>query len=101
MTLKPPPLLRWDIYRAAAKAKWIGEVEATDERAMTTPTRRSPIAFISMKPPLRCRASISTLRFGAWVPESEHRATGPHAATQWELPNFTLKGWGASLLTKE
>ncbi len=48
MTLKPPPLLRWDIYRAAAKAKWIGEVKATDERAMTTPTPRSPIAFISM-----------------------------------------------------
>jgi hypothetical protein len=24
---------RWDIYRAAAKAKWIGTVEAADERA--------------------------------------------------------------------
>jgi hypothetical protein len=27
----PQPLLRWDIYRAAAKAKWLGTVEAVDE----------------------------------------------------------------------
>ena len=26
----PQPTLRWDIYRAAAKAKWIGTVEAND-----------------------------------------------------------------------
>ena len=25
------PMLRWDIYRAAAKAKWLGTVEAVDE----------------------------------------------------------------------
>jgi len=36
--LMPPkpkllPLLRWDIYKAAAKAKWIGEVEAPDADA--------------------------------------------------------------------
>jgi len=28
MTRKPQPLPRWDIYSAAAKAKWIGTVEA-------------------------------------------------------------------------
>jgi hypothetical protein len=28
---KPPPTFRWDIYRAAAKAKWLGTVEAVDE----------------------------------------------------------------------
>jgi len=33
MARKPLPLLRWDIYRAAAKAKWIGEVEAADADA--------------------------------------------------------------------
>jgi hypothetical protein len=27
------PILRWDIYRAAAKAKWIGTVEAADADA--------------------------------------------------------------------
>ena len=27
------PLSRFDIYRASAKAKWLGEVEATDEHA--------------------------------------------------------------------
>jgi hypothetical protein len=32
MTPKPQPPLRWDIYRAAAKARWIGAVEAADER---------------------------------------------------------------------
>ncbi len=26
-------MLRWDIYRAAAKAKWIGTVEAVDADA--------------------------------------------------------------------
>jgi hypothetical protein len=30
MMKKPPPTFRWDIYRAAAKAKWIGTVEAVD-----------------------------------------------------------------------
>jgi hypothetical protein len=29
--LQPTPL-SWDIYRAAAKGKWIGTAEATDER---------------------------------------------------------------------
>jgi hypothetical protein len=33
MMKKPPPTFRWDIYRAAAKAKWIGTVEATDPDA--------------------------------------------------------------------
>ena len=28
---KPPPTFRWDIYRAAAKAKWLDTVEAVDE----------------------------------------------------------------------
>jgi hypothetical protein len=32
MTPKPQSPLRWDIYKAAAKARWIGTVEATDER---------------------------------------------------------------------
>ena len=32
MTQKPQSLLRWDIYKAAAKARWIGIVEAIDER---------------------------------------------------------------------
>jgi hypothetical protein len=32
MTPKPQSLLRWDIYKAAAKARWIGTVEATDKR---------------------------------------------------------------------
>jgi len=27
---KSSPLLSWDIYRAAAKAKWIGTVQATE-----------------------------------------------------------------------
>jgi len=26
------PLSSWDIYRAASKAKWIGTIEAADER---------------------------------------------------------------------
>jgi hypothetical protein len=30
---RPPQPLRWDIYRAAAKAKWIGTVEAFDADA--------------------------------------------------------------------
>jgi hypothetical protein len=30
MTRKPQPFPRWDIYRAAAKAKWIGTVEAVN-----------------------------------------------------------------------
>ena len=30
MTKKPQPLLRWDIYRAAAKARLLGTVEAAD-----------------------------------------------------------------------
>src|SRR5260221_10014668 len=30
MTKKPQPLLRWDIYRAAAKARLLGTVEAKD-----------------------------------------------------------------------
>jgi hypothetical protein len=30
---EPPPPLSWDIYRAAAKAKWIGSVEAADADA--------------------------------------------------------------------
>jgi hypothetical protein len=30
---EPPPLLSWDIYRAASKAKWIGSVEAPDADA--------------------------------------------------------------------
>lgn len=29
----PQPMLRWDIYRAAAKAEWIGTVEAVDADA--------------------------------------------------------------------
>ena len=29
----PQRLMRWDIYRAAAKAKWIGTVEAVDADA--------------------------------------------------------------------
>ena len=33
MALKPQPLLSWDIYRAAAKAKWLGTVETTDADA--------------------------------------------------------------------
>jgi hypothetical protein len=35
MTKRPssPPPTRWDIYRAAAKAKWLGTVEATDADA--------------------------------------------------------------------
>jgi hypothetical protein len=28
---QPTPLSSWDIYRAAAKARWIGTVEAADE----------------------------------------------------------------------
>ncbi len=28
---QPTPLVSWDIYRAASKAKWIGSVEASDE----------------------------------------------------------------------
>ena len=57
---KPLPLLRWDIYRAAAKAKWFGEVEATDvhaaieaaakefrpEPAKLIAVRRSPRSFL-------------------------------------------------------
>src|SRR5262249_30461106 len=30
---QPPKPIRWDIYGAVSKAKWIGEVEATDEFA--------------------------------------------------------------------
>ena len=33
MMKKPPPMFRGDIYRAAAKAKWIGTVEAADADA--------------------------------------------------------------------
>jgi hypothetical protein len=33
MMKKPPPMFRWDIYRAAAKAKWIGTVEAAEADA--------------------------------------------------------------------
>ena len=29
----PQPVLRWDIYRVAAKAKWIGTVEAVEADA--------------------------------------------------------------------
>jgi len=28
-----PPLLSWEIYRAASKAKWIGTIEAADADA--------------------------------------------------------------------
>jgi hypothetical protein len=33
MARKPQPLLSWDIYRAAVKAKCLGTVEATDADA--------------------------------------------------------------------
>jgi hypothetical protein len=31
MARKPEQPIVWEIYKAAAKARWIGEVEATDE----------------------------------------------------------------------
>jgi hypothetical protein len=33
MAREPQPPLRWDIYRAPAKARWIGTVEAVDAEA--------------------------------------------------------------------
>ena len=54
---KPKPLrrLRWDIYRAAAKAKWIGEVEATDEhaaiKAAAMEFRQEPAKLIAVRRP--------------------------------------------------
>jgi hypothetical protein len=35
------PLSRFDIYRASAKAKWLGEVEATDEHAVIEAAARN------------------------------------------------------------
>jgi len=52
---KPLPRLRWDIYRAAAKAKWLGEVEATDEHAAIEAAakefRQEPVKLIAVRRP--------------------------------------------------
>ena len=30
---EPPKPIRWNVYKIASKAVWLGEVEATDEAA--------------------------------------------------------------------
>jgi hypothetical protein len=30
---EPPKLLRWNLYKIASKAVWLGEIEAPDEQA--------------------------------------------------------------------
>jgi hypothetical protein len=30
---EPPKLIRWNVYKIASKAVWLGEVEAPDEAA--------------------------------------------------------------------
>jgi len=63
MRRKPRPLLRPDIYNAAHKAKWIGEVEADDEREAiergakkfkTDTQANRGEATLSSKPPNDC-----------------------------------------------
>jgi hypothetical protein len=55
--------------------------------------RRGVVNHIRSLPLTRRRSSSI---FGPRIPRPGHRATLPHAATQWEKLTFIRKGWGAS-----